>query len=293
MPRSHSKAQKVAQSSKVADSTLGAGTALNTDVLRIIMHRYLPEKDALNLALCNRDLVRDVHCFSSVVLCAKKADFVSKVFSKLVARPVVTHYQQHDEEPIYEPKQEGDSFYSWTYEVTVHAKGLYLSGNLQESTTQQAVVVNVIPNVKAKRCQYGWYEVYSAASSVCMFRGTYTNGLKALLSPFRVHVDAMEDAVNAARDSSHFYSMKRAMDNERERNDQHHMDWLEDFDLFDPLLTSSSTLDADLVYAPSLALWGAGAPGQPAGSDDDNDVIYVRTESVAPVAIIVLDDDAN
>jgi hypothetical protein len=92
MPRRHSKAQKVSQLSKVADSTRAgaqAGAVLDTDVLRSIMHTYLPEKDALNLALCNRELARDVHRFSSAVHCGKKAEFVSMVLSKLVARPVV------------------------------------------------------------------------------------------------------------------------------------------------------------------------------------------------------------
>ncbi len=82
------------------------------------------------------------------------------------------------------------------------------------------------------------------------------------------------------------------MDEDRERKDQDYMHSLEDFDLFDPFHSSSSP-DAGLAYETSLALLGAGAPGEPAGSDDDNDVIYVRTELVAPVAIIVLYGDEN
>jgi hypothetical protein len=70
------------------------------------MHTYLAVKDALNLALCNWELARDVHSFSSAVQCGKKAEFVSKVLSKRVSRPVVMHYQE--EEGIYAPKKEGD-----------------------------------------------------------------------------------------------------------------------------------------------------------------------------------------
>jgi hypothetical protein len=66
------------------------------------------------------------------------------------------------------------------YEVIVRANG-YLCGNCQESTTQQAVIVNVTPNLKAPHCEYGWYEVYCEAedsSCVCIFQGAYANGLK-------------------------------------------------------------------------------------------------------------------
>jgi hypothetical protein len=147
-----------------------------------------------------------------------------KVLSELVARLVVTHYKE--EELIYARKQMGDLPYSWMYEVTVRSNGLYLCGNFQESTTQQAVIVNGIPNLMAQHCEYGWYEVYCSAndsSAVCVFRGAYANGLKALLSSFRGHVDAMENAVSAARDSLHFHRMKTAMDEDRERKDLDYM----------------------------------------------------------------------
>lgn len=183
--------------------------ALSNELLEICMMQHLPAKDALKLALCNKELVKKAELLKSILKCTGVSHVVGTALERVVNRPVL----------VTAPRCSGGFFTSWMYSVEEERDGLHVWGQFQ--LNGQGVMLKVIPHYNAKQAEYGWYEVCSAYPTwQCLQRGKYAepDAVDELLLRFRTPItDPKAEEEQRLADQEAFQNIRELMEEEMER----------------------------------------------------------------------------